>query len=167
MIQGQNSGVCKAAQDIQDRMPFCADVVRYTACVPREVSWYPNLTIEVKDLWARDTYRAFVAERLAIEDGDMKPTDPTKYNYYYNDVEARFGARHGADCMDAYRNFMCWLNFPRCDVSGQSMMLCRSVCENFFRACKYPKVRAADVTLGLDCSSAPILLAAGSSGSLV
>ncbi len=42
-----------------------------------------------------------------------------------------------ADCQQAYKNFLCFMNFPRCDDTGQSLILCRSVCENFFRACKY------------------------------
>jgi hypothetical protein len=29
------------------------------------------------------------------------------------------------------------MNFPRCDEAGSSLILCRSVCENFFRACGY------------------------------
>lgn len=42
------------------------------------------------------------------------------------------------DCENAFRNFMCWLNFPRCDDSGSSLAMCRSTCENFFRACRVP-----------------------------
>jgi len=117
-LQGYDAGVCKPAQDIQDFMPFCADVVRYTACVPRETSWYPNLTVTLKDDWARSTYSSFIAERSDIENGDLKPTDPTKYNYWYESVTSRFTAMHGADCVEAYRNYMCWLNFPRCDAAG-------------------------------------------------
>ncbi len=42
-----------------------------------------------------------------------------------------------ADCQAAYKAFLCYMNFPRCDESGASLILCRSVCENFFRACRY------------------------------
>ena len=42
-----------------------------------------------------------------------------------------------ADCQNAYKNFLCYMNFPRCNDAGESLMLCRSVCENFFQACKY------------------------------
>lgn len=41
------------------------------------------------------------------------------------------------DCQNAYKSFLCYMNFPRCNDAGDSLMLCRSVCENFFRACKY------------------------------
>ena len=33
---------------------------------------------------------------------------------------------------------MCWINFPRCEAdTKQSLMTCRSSCENFFRVCGY------------------------------
>ncbi len=41
------------------------------------------------------------------------------------------------DCAAAYRNFLCYMNFPRCDDTGRSLALCRSVCENLVTACKY------------------------------
>merc|ERR1711871_1119241 len=43
-----------------------------------------------------------------------------------------------SDCELAFKNYMCFMNFPRCDEEKKSLILCRSVCENFFRACKYP-----------------------------
>ena len=53
------------------------------------------------------------------------------------DVVARF--TDNPDCENAFKNFMCWLNFPRCDEEDRSLILCRSVCENFFQACKVRK----------------------------
>ena len=41
------------------------------------------------------------------------------------------------DCQDAYRNYLCWINFPRCDDDGNSMAMCRSACENMMIACRY------------------------------
>lgn len=49
----------------------------------------------------------------------------------------RFGGND--DCVESWRRFLCYLNFPRCDTQQESLMLCRSVCVNFFKACKYPK----------------------------
>jgi hypothetical protein len=43
------------------------------------------------------------------------------------------------DCEAAFRNYVCFMNFPRCDAAGNSLILCRSVCQNFFKACNYPK----------------------------
>ena len=42
------------------------------------------------------------------------------------------------DCQDAFTNFMCWINFPRCDPeTGETLPTCRSACENFFITCGY------------------------------
>lgn len=30
------------------------------------------------------------------------------------------------------------MNFPRCDATAVALTLCKSVCENFFKACNYP-----------------------------
>lgn len=56
------------------------------------------------------------------------------------------------DCKNAYKNFMCWSNFPRCDDNGQSLILCESVCENYQKSCG---VRTR--TLRCDGSSARLL----------
>jgi hypothetical protein len=52
-------------------------------------------------------------------------------------IEPRF--HRNADCRNAYKNYFCWINFPRCDEYGQSLMTCRSSCENFFRMCGYER----------------------------
>jgi len=52
------------------------------------------------------------------------------YNYYFGSVTSRF---NHPDCVHAYYNMLCYMNFPRCDGTGQSMGMCRSVCENFFK----------------------------------
>ena len=50
-------------------------------------------------------------------------------------IEPRF--HRNTDCRNAYKNYFCWINFPRCDANQQSLMTCRSSCENFFRVCGY------------------------------
>lgn len=216
--------MCMPPQDIQDRMPFCAQSVQYTACVPRDLPWYGNLTIEKKDKWLESTYAVFLNERLAIEADEYKPDDPSEssvpvpvapllmntslgywclyrhdriensadtqcrmqrlhgcslritlylwansattrcfvaattgfhcqtithphiasvlciaalYNYYFESVVRRF--TNDDDCQAAYRNYLCYMNFPRCNGAEESLSLCLSVCENFFQACAYPK----------------------------
>lgn len=57
------------------------------------------------------------------------------FDYWVAPVANRFGYQ---DCVNAYYNFICYMNFPRCDGAGNSLGVCTSVCENFFRACKYP-----------------------------
>jgi hypothetical protein len=60
------------------------------------------------------------------------------YNYWTGSAPvARF--TKSDDCAKAYRNLMCFLAFPRCDDSGESMNMCRSTCENMMRSCGYDK----------------------------
>lgn len=44
------------------------------------------------------------------------------------------------DCRNAFKNYMCWLNFPRCDpLRDLTLPTCRSCCENFFISCGYER----------------------------
>jgi hypothetical protein len=64
---------------VQDRMPFCAAAVTYDSCIPKTVPWFPNVTLETKDALAQSVFQSFVARRLAIEKGSLKPTDPSAW----------------------------------------------------------------------------------------
>ena len=55
-----------------------------------------------------------------------------------------------ADCQDAYRNYMCWMNFPRCDDAGRSLIMCRSACENYFKSCMVSFQFSFDLTCLLE-----------------
>lgn len=134
VIQGHDTGICRAITEVESEMPFCGSVVRYTSCVPREYSWFPNHTLAKKDLWAKQMYTTVLERRIAIERGRF-PEMPEPWEAADGNAITRF--YNNEDCMNAYKNFLCWLNFPRCDEQGETMMLCESVCVNFFRACKY------------------------------
>jgi len=43
------------------------------------------------------------------------------------------------DCELAFRNYICFMNFPRCNEEEESLVLCKSVCENFMIACGYER----------------------------
>ena len=43
------------------------------------------------------------------------------------------------DCQEAYKPYICYVNFPRCDENELSLPVCSSVCENFMRACGMDK----------------------------
>ena len=145
-IQGVDSGTCVAGDAFAVGAPFCAQTLgsaagaSYSVCVPKEFSFFPNLTLAAKDAWVRDTHLATVARRRSIEvtgqplSGDPVPLEsaweggmlePSQFHFAQND-----------ECAAAYRNFICFMNFPRCDAKGESLLLCRSVCENFFRSCR-------------------------------
>jgi hypothetical protein len=136
-IQGHDSGMCREIEEVESEMPFCGSVVRYTACVPKEFAWFPNHTLAKKDMWAKEMYTQIVERRIRIERGDF-PDNAQPWEAADGNAITRF--RNNDDCLNAYKNFLCWLNFPRCDAQGESMVLCRSVCQNFFQACNYPSV---------------------------
>jgi len=53
-------------------------------------------------------------------------------------------------CQEAYKSYFCYLNFPRCDEAQNTLLLCRSACENFFQACRYPKSDASgNMSMGM------------------
>lgn len=135
-IQGHDSGVCVDPSVVEEKAPFCAGAVKYRACVPREYEWFPNHTLVTKDAWIAETFTRVKNRRLAIEAGAL-PEDLLDWEGGGPATARRFSAN--PDCEKAYINFMCFMNFPRCDAQGESMMMCRSVCLNYFRACRYPE----------------------------
>ena len=51
--------------------------------------------------------------------------------------ECKKKAARKTDCETAFRNYFCFLNFPRCDDENKTLPMCRSACINLMRACKY------------------------------
>lgn len=136
-LQGVDSGVCRQPSEVVDQMPFCGPLIQFPVCVPRYTEWYPNLTITAKDDFLRSHYIELVTERLNQEQGFVTFGDPNFYNYLQKEPTEHYVKND--DCQRAFKNFLCWMNFPRCDAAGESLMLCRSVCENFFRTCRFPR----------------------------
>lgn len=146
VIQGTDSGECISGDVFTEKAPFCAPTIQntiggaktYQVCVPKEYKWYPNLTLSKKDKWMQDTYEFTISRRRAIEldggssllpivDGTWEGGMLPKGSYHFVDND---------DCAAAYKNFLCYMNFPRCDDTGGSLAICRTVCQNYFRACK-------------------------------
>lgn len=136
VLQGHDSGVCVDADVVASRAPFCSGVISYRACVPKEYPWFPNHTLSKKDAWIADTLASVKARRLSIEGGAF-PEDVQPWEGGGPQTAKRFSSN--PDCEQAYKNYICFMNFPRCDAQQQSMMLCRSVCTNYFRSCNYPE----------------------------
>ena len=120
-------------------MPFCGARITYTPCVPREQSLPPSKdwpegrwtehTVLAKDRYVAEQTTALVASRKA-EEGRRD-----RSSQYVH--EQRF--RDNPDCENAFVNYMCWINFPRCDGNGESLVTCRSACENLMKACNVPE----------------------------
>lgn len=65
--------------------------------------------------------------------------DVDEYGRLGRQTAIRFSERTGR-CLDSYMAYMCWVNFPRCDMSTQeSLPMCRSACENMFNICGFPE----------------------------
>ena len=125
---------------------------------------YPTHDMFTKDAWVENLVNRVVQERKRHEmNQTLKELGENEYGPKYNDdgslterggdkVERRFwngnyqdpdgimfadkrGGQDITDCEKAYKHYMCYLNFPRCDDEGKSLVLCRSVCENYANAC--------------------------------
>jgi hypothetical protein len=140
VIANAEAGVCTPEADVAAAAPFCGSVVRYTACTPAQVRGYPANTIRMKDDWVSARYAQVVELRQHVEAGLWRFDDAGYANYTGGGgpPAQRFTGASADDCANAFRNVMCWLNFPRCDDSGASLAMCRSACENYFKACRYP-----------------------------
>ncbi len=151
-LWGTDSGTCST--DTLDplwrleKMPFCAEKIKYPACLPKyktlppsrefpEGRWF-NHTVYNKDKWIYESYLTFTRYRIKLE------TNVTLRRQGINEygdtgkIRRRFSKR--PDCMNAYKNLFCWMNFPRCDpVRDLTLPTCRSACENFFKSCVYER----------------------------
>ena len=97
---------------------------------------FTNYTVRAKDQWVSDNALGQLALRMQLE------RNKTLFNLNVNEygdsghIKTRF--YKSKDCQDAFTNYMCWINFPRCNPeSGQTLPTCRSACENFFITCGY------------------------------
>lgn len=151
-IHGTDSGVC--SEDGLDKvyrdqhLQFCADKINYPVCLPKiqtlppsrmhESGRWSNYTIETKDTWVKDQYTKFVKERIDLEmNRTLKKARKNEYGEPHR-ITSRFHRKK--DCLNAFKNYFCWVNFPRCDPDRDlSFPTCRSACENFFKACNYDR----------------------------
>ncbi|KAF0708158.1 hypothetical protein AaE_013330 [Aphanomyces astaci] len=136
-IFGSDTGECKEQADFLQYMPFCGPILPYTTCVPRAQTLWYNHSVKSKDLFLAQMFKKIVVQRQLYEaDVAMQSAGVDEWGGL-GEIVPRY--TENKDCQDAFRNYMCWLNFPRCDDAGRSLVLCRSVCENFFKACMQPK----------------------------
>ena len=159
-IAGTDSGRCdpQIATDPNYRLlklPHCGKYVKYAACLPDPRSAMPpdrnfkdgrfaNHTATNKDKWVGDRTWQMIKERKRWEqDEELREANKAEKNITGKTVTWRFSRTAygggGQDCTNALAAYMCYINFPRCDdeTHQDSLMTCRSACENYFTACKY------------------------------
>jgi hypothetical protein len=151
-LHGTDSGECTVqTMDPVWRstfMPFCFDAIQYPACIPKyqtlpptrefpQGRWFNN-TVRNKDDWIQESVQTHIAQRVGFErNKTMKNMNRNEYGDVGN-TRRRFDRR--PDCKLAYKNYFCWINFPRCIVEKDlSLPTCRSACENFFITCNYAR----------------------------
>jgi hypothetical protein len=158
-IAGTDSGECRTYEENEIYMPFCSAFVKYDACVPLSVQTpggdWDNHTLPTKDKWVADTTMTIILERIRHEmnetldklevnevgeDGlmtkrfwNLNKKDPRGVTH----AAKKYGGSPKTDCEKSFIQYQCYLNFPRCDSEGRSLILCRSVCENYMNACGY------------------------------
>ena len=132
-IQGQDSGECQEPEEFKADMEFCGNVVTYRACVPKENPLWPKHDVFNKDKWISETHKSIVDERIRHETNETLMDEGINELGEEGEVEVRFFEND--DCIDAFKNYFCWLNFPRCDDEQNSLIMCRSACENLMEAC--------------------------------
>ena len=164
MIAGVDSGECRDYEDTRDYMPYCGKFTRYRACVPKFDRIWPNHTLMTKDAWVEETVTKIVQERKEHErNEDFRDEDINEWSgveeqefraegrpfnrFWNNDKEDPDGITYRltqgqegtdiTDCEKSFREYMCYMNFPRCDDEDKTLIMCRSACENLMRACHY------------------------------
>lgn len=151
-LHGSNTGEC--TEDSLDPLwrqaiiPYCKRAVDYTACVPkyqvlpasREFQrgrWFNHTTLK-KDEWVQYNVHRHVKDRIKLErNSSLKKKGVNEYGDSGR-IRRRFFKHH--DCVNAYKNYFCWVNFPRCDIDRDlTLPMCRSACENYFISCNLPR----------------------------
>ncbi|KAE9360147.1 hypothetical protein PR003_g362 [Phytophthora rubi] len=135
MLDGSDTGECTEPTDFDLLLPFCKAVVPYTACLPRYQALWFNHSALTKDRFVEQMFNKLLIQRKIYETNTSMSDDDTDEWGGSRSITPRF--TDNADCENAFRNYFCWLNFPRCDSEGRSLLLCRSVCENFMTSCQY------------------------------
>lgn len=161
-IQGYDSGTCDyGIRDDYDyrvaNMPFCAEYVDYVACVPKYKPIAPdrnfphgrffNHTILRKDYWLYMMVMGNIRFRVDVElqaanCGKGCDKDVNEWGEFSKDHQDKIVPRFYAnrECKKAYMKYACWINFPRCEEPNmESLMVCKTACENFFHSCGYDK----------------------------
>jgi len=124
---GRFVGVCRDVQSVQNELSFCKDAVCYNACVPPSQPLWPDWNLKSKDKLVGEIFNRTVEARIVRE----MTISTEEY------VTVRL--THNLACIEAYKNALCWYNFPKCGCMQQSLALCRSACENYHKMCGYTK----------------------------
>eukprot|EP00929_Paragymnodinium_shiwhaense_P000862 TRINITY_DN101064_c0_g1_i1.p1 TRINITY_DN101064_c0_g1~~TRINITY_DN101064_c0_g1_i1.p1 ORF type:complete len:479 (+),score=74.51 TRINITY_DN101064_c0_g1_i1:86-1438(+) len=129
---GHLTGICQDdVEGLRDKLDFCKEAVRYRACVPAHQPLWEGWDAAKKDKLIAGIFKDLVEKRIAKE----QEVSLSKY------VPIHFLAN--PDCVAAFKNVLCWYNFPKCGDSNRSLPLCRESCDRYFQACLFEPSDAA------------------------
>jgi len=86
---------------------------------------WPNWNATAKDLLIKRLFKDMVELRIERE-RNITPELYVPIHYMSN-----------PDCVNALRNALCWYNFPKCNDENRSLPLCKSTCNEYYKACKF------------------------------
>eukprot|EP00392_Amoebophrya_sp_AT5.2_P008983 g9011.t1 len=108
-LSGEFIGACQNEEYIQSQISFCKTRVCYDACVPPIQYLHPEWTLQAKDRLVERRFKALVEERIRREVNDTKGIEvPMLFTY-------------NADCIEAFKDALCYLNFPKCGCKQESL----------------------------------------------
>lgn len=143
---GTEGGPCEDGEG-EHCMSFCGKYIAnyYPPCVPNVESIdadrnfpdgrWKSFNVKTKDRWIEQETIRIIEERIAIETN--KTARKLGIDEFGNKGKTKRRFHKNRACQEAYRKYMCWINFPRCDDDEESLPMCQSVCLNFFRTCGY------------------------------
>lgn len=151
-LWGHDTGIC--SEEPLDPMwritnlPWCQYAILYPACLPREQflpesrefpeGRWKNHTTLTKDRWVQTYYKERVGERLVLERN--RSLRAKGINEWGDNIVIIQRFNRHPECRKAFKNYWCWLNFPRCDVGRDiTLATCTSACENYFISCGFDK----------------------------
>jgi hypothetical protein len=97
-----------------------------------------NNSVKTKDKWVSSSCDGHIQSRISLErNKTLKQQNKNEFGDL-GSIKRRFYKK--PDCQQAYKNYFCWINFPRCDYEKDlTLPTCRSACENFFISCGYQR----------------------------
>ena len=144
---GLYSGVC--AQPTVTDLPFCGDVVSYSACIQPTNPLWPSWTSTAKDAMVERLYNSAVSARISAEQASLS-------NGGANGTYMSLLFTGNDQCVEKYKRILCLYNFPECGEARSRnsefgfeaspiLGMCSQACVDFFTVCKFDAAVASEI----------------------
>ena len=129
-LSGYSSGHCVDSSDYTSQIPFCSSYLYKYVCVPYEFAlWENNYTITKRDQLVEEVFIQEIEKTLILVLSNNPSNTPVGNNQaLISDMS----------CYDSYKEFLCAMNFPFCNVkTDETLQVCMEKCLNYVSACGY------------------------------